>query len=68
MGMGDDWRGEPVQILDHVKWADVTENRVKAAICTDNSLWMWGFNERGQLGNGRQGDKIYGGTCISPPR
>ena len=38
---------------------------LRAAIRSDNSLWMWGRNDSGQLGNGLQGDSTdNGGTPV----
>lgn len=49
----------PVKVLDKVKTFELGSNRsynFMAAIRTDNSLWMWGCNTHGQIGNGHIGD------------
>ena len=47
----------PVKVLEDV--AEVyTANTFTAAITTDGTLWMWGDNQYGHLGNGNRGDRI----------
>ena len=41
----------PVQVMENVVSAAVGSH--SGAIQSDGSLWMWGLNEYGQLGNGR---------------
>lgn len=43
----------PVKIMDNVAAVSLGSMHT-AAIQTDGSLWMWGNNEYGQLGNGRK--------------
>lgn len=45
----------PVKVLDHVV-AVSCGNYHTAAVRSDGSLWMWGRNECGQLGNGGDGN------------
>ncbi len=45
----------PVTILEDVKKV-CASNYTKGAIKTDNTLWMWGRNEAGQVGNGKKTD------------
>lgn len=45
---------KPVKIMDKVKSVDLGMNYM-AVIKTDNSLWLWGANGAGQLGNGKIG-------------
>lgn len=35
-----------------------------AAVATDGSLWMWGSNDSGALGNGKKGNDLCEGTPI----
>lgn len=55
------WEGNssvPIKIMDNVEYVSLgTEH--SAAITTDGSLYMWGDNFFGQLGNGKSGGKDY---------
>lgn len=46
---------EPVKIMDNVKFVSVGEEH-SAAITEDGSLYMWGDNQYGQVGNGKSGE------------
>ena len=51
-------QNKPVKVMDHV--ASVSCGiYATAALQTDGSLWTWGSNEWGQLGNGHQGNASY---------
>ena len=45
---------EPVKVLDNVTAVSASEQIL--AIDTDGTLWGWGNNEYGQVGNGEHGD------------
>lgn len=68
--LGDGWdkttRGKwdfpcrtvPVKIMDDVATVSCGGNTV-AAITKDSTLWMWGSNSNGELGNGEVGNDTY---------
>ena len=53
---GDYDRSSPVKVMDGVK-AVCCGDSFTAAIKTDGSLWTWGRNQYGQLGNGCEGNE-----------
>ena len=57
----------PIQVMDNV--VAVSCGYHTAAIKTDGSLWMWGSNRCGELGNGGAGNGSddYGGTIQTVP-
>lgn len=64
----------PVKILDNVVSISTCDgdddgNMFTAAIQSDGSLWMWGANTYGQLGNGGGGNAIGGWSksCQTTP-
>ena len=50
----DEFEAEPVKIMDNVKYVSTGFGH-SAAITEDGSLYMWGWNDSGQLGNGEHG-------------
>ena len=57
------WRSSPTQIGTDATWASAAPSGMhdNAAIKTDGTLWTWGRNHQGQLGQGNQ-------TQYSSPR
>lgn len=50
----NEFEAEPVKIMDNVKYVSTGFGH-SAAITEDGSLYMWGWNDSGQLGNGEHG-------------
>lgn len=46
---------EPVKIMDNVRYVSVGDEH-SAAVTEDGSLYMWGYNKYGQVGNGKSGE------------
>jgi alpha-tubulin suppressor-like RCC1 family protein len=57
LGLGDKLnRNVPTRVGNDTNWKLVSAgNKHTVAIKTDGSLWAWGYNYRGQLGNGNYG-------------
>lgn len=50
-GMGSD---VPIKIMDNVRSVSLGDSH-SAAIKNDGSLWLWGYNQYGQVGTGKSG-------------
>lgn len=51
-------KSSPVQVGALTDWAQVsTGERFSAAVKTDNTLWTWGSNSRGELGQGDRSER-----------
>ncbi|ALD19998.1 hypothetical protein AM218_00605 [Hymenobacter sp. DG25A] len=62
-------RSEPVQLVAGSRWLQISASLIDyfepyqtgyyaAAIRQDSTLWMWGYNAKGQLGMGDQGTRL----------
>lgn len=60
---GDPRQTVPTQILDEVAAVSCGNNHI-AAVKPDGTLWLWGSNRYGQLGNGGTGNAKYFGIPI----
>ena len=60
---GDPMQTVPVKVLDDVAFVSCGSFHT-AAIKTDGSLWVWGDNEKGALGNGGGGNEIDNGVPL----
>ena len=61
--LGDPIQTVPVKVMDDVAYVSCGHSHT-AAIKTDGSLWTWGLNEKGQLGNGGTGNEKDNGVPI----
>ena len=64
MSIEDSEYSTPIKILDNV--ADISaEGSHILALKTDGTLWVWGSNEYGQIGNGENGDlTVQTADCV----
>ena len=56
----------PVQVGSDADWLSVSAGRhTSAALKSDNTLWMWGYNFAGGVGNGSYNDQLVPGPVKS---
>lgn len=61
----DSWTAQPVQVMDHVK-AIAASAFNSAAVTADGTLYLWGDNSYGQIGNGKSGNGFPSDSdCVS---
>ena len=53
-------KSTPTKIGSEINWASVSAgNYHTVAVKTDGTLWAWGWNDEGQLGDGTSGEENY---------
>lgn len=60
-----EWKSEAIQIASDVIKMEIDDSYIKGILKSDATLWLWGYNNHGQIGNGKSGENE---TVLSPTK